>query len=68
MKWLFAPLLMLIANSTQSELAKQLEFLKAENQMLRRRLPASLRLNEEVGEEISRIVPPAGPLQCEVIP
>jgi hypothetical protein len=37
MKWLFAPLLMLIANSTQSELARQVEFLKAENEILRRR-------------------------------
>jgi hypothetical protein len=30
MRWLFAPLLMLIARSSESELAKQSEFLKAE--------------------------------------
>src|SRR5687768_6188038 len=47
MKWLFAPLLMLIAKSTESELAKQVEFLKAENQMLRRRIPRQVRLNHE---------------------
>jgi putative transposase len=46
MKWLFQPLLMLIANSTQSELAAQVEFLKAENAMLRRRLPRRIRLDE----------------------
>src|SRR5262245_58953765 len=38
MRWLYHPLLTLIARSTNSELAKQVEFLKAENQMLRRRL------------------------------
>ena len=38
MKWLFAPLPMLIANSTESELAREVEFLKVENQMLRWRL------------------------------
>jgi hypothetical protein len=38
MTWLYHPLLLLIARSTDSQLAKQVEFLKAENQMLRRRL------------------------------
>src|SRR5688572_1099291 len=47
MKWLFAPLLLMIARSTESELAKQVEFLKAENQMLRRRIPRQVRLNHE---------------------
>jgi len=43
MRWLYHPLLLLIARSTDSELAKQVEFLKAENQMLRRRLPKQVR-------------------------
>src|SRR4051812_42658937 len=41
MRWLFHPLLMLVASSTESELAHQIEFLKAENQMLRKRLPSA---------------------------
>ena len=47
MQWLFQPLLMLISASTESELAKQVEFLTAENKMLRMRLPKSLRFTEE---------------------
>jgi putative transposase len=43
MRWLYHPLLVLIARSTDSELAKHVEFLKAENQMLRRRLPKMVR-------------------------
>jgi len=39
MRWLFHPLLLLLANSSESALAKQIEYLKAENAMLRRRLP-----------------------------
>ena len=31
MRWLFQPLLLLVAKSTESELAKQVEYLKAEN-------------------------------------
>jgi putative transposase len=61
MKWLFQPLLMLIANSTQSELAKQVEFLKAENEMLRRRLPRCIRLNEEEKRLIVRLGEAIGP-------
>ena len=36
---IFQPLLFLLAKSTHHELAKQVEWLKAENQMLRRRVP-----------------------------
>jgi putative transposase len=46
MAWLYHPLLLLIARSTHCELAHQLEFLKAENAMLRRRLPRRLVLTE----------------------
>jgi putative transposase len=38
MRWLYQPLLLLLANSTDSDLAKQVEYLKAENQILRKRL------------------------------
>src|SRR4051812_13421717 len=47
MAWLFAPLMMLIAKSSESELAKQVEFLRAENQMLRRRLGKQVRPTSE---------------------
>jgi putative transposase len=43
MRWLYHPLLLLIASSTDSDMARQLEFLKAENLMLRRRLPRNVR-------------------------
>jgi putative transposase len=38
MRWFYQPLLLLLANSTDSDLAKQVEYLKAENQILRRLL------------------------------
>ena len=38
MNWLFKPLLLLVARSTESELAKQVEYLKAENAILRKRI------------------------------
>src|SRR5688572_9987996 len=47
MRWLFQPLLMLVAGTSTSDLIHQLELLKAENQMLRRRLPRRLVLTEQ---------------------
>src|SRR5215213_3217786 len=47
MAWLFQPLLMLLARSTDSQLARQVEFLHAENQMLRRRLQKRVRLTPD---------------------
>jgi putative transposase len=38
MRWLYQPLLLLLANSTDSDLAKQVEYLRAENQILRKQL------------------------------
>ena len=38
MRWRYQPLLLLIANSTDSELAKQVEYLKAENRIPRKYL------------------------------
>ena len=45
MKWFMHPLLALIANATEAELAKYVEFLKVENQILRDRL---LRLRRRI--------------------
>jgi hypothetical protein len=38
MRWLYQPLLMLIARSADSEMARHVEFLNAQNRMLRRRV------------------------------
>ena len=50
MRWLYHPLLLLIARSTDSQMAAHLEFLKAENEMLRRRLPKKLNPSKEEWE------------------
>jgi len=42
MRWLFQPLLNLISSSTDTELSRQVEYLRAENEMLRKRLPKRL--------------------------
>ena len=39
MSSLFSPLLFLLAGSTEDELRKQIEFLKAENEIFRKRIP-----------------------------
>ena len=49
MKWLFHPLLLLIAKSTESELAMQVEYLKAENQILRSRIRKRVMLQRGAG-------------------
>jgi putative transposase len=55
MRWLYHPLLVLIARSTESELAKHVEFLKAENAMLRRRLPKNVRPTTQEWELLLRL-------------
>ena len=55
MRWLYHPLLLLIARSTESELANQVEFLKAENRMLRRRLGKQIRPTEAEWAVLLRI-------------
>ena len=47
MNSLFKPLLLLVARSTESELAKQVEYLKAENAILRKRIDKRLYLDPE---------------------
>jgi putative transposase len=39
MGWPFQPLLFFLARRTRTELARQIDFLKVENEMLRKRVP-----------------------------
>jgi len=61
MKWLMHPLLVLIANATESELAKYVEYLKVENQILRERLPKKIETTEAERDKLLKVGRPLGP-------
>src|SRR3954449_5950266 len=61
MDWLFQPLLTLLAGSSKSEMAQQIEFLKVENQLLRRRLQHHLVLSEQEKRLIVKLGLAVGP-------
>ena len=65
MKNLFRPLLLLIVGATQKELARQVRYLKVENEILRSKLPVmiSLRINREPKPEPSA----EGRSSCEIL-
>jgi len=48
------PLLTLLASLTRQELARQVTYLKAENQILRSRLPGRLQLNNQEKRKLLR--------------
>ena len=54
------PLLALIANATESELAKYIEYLKVENQILRDRLPKRIETTEAEREKLIKVGKPLG--------
>ena len=60
MKWLLHPLLTLIAGATDSELAKYVEYLKAENKILRARLPAKIDTTEAERDRLLKVGKPQG--------
>jgi len=61
MRWLFHPLLLLLANSSEGNLAKQVEYLKAENAMLRKRLPKWLQTTAEERALLIKLGKAVGP-------
>ncbi len=60
MKWFMHPLLALIANATDSELAKYVEYLKVENQILRDRLPKKIDTTEAERDKLLKVGKPLG--------
>ena len=60
MKWLMHPLLTLIASATDSELAKYVEYLKVENQVLRDRLPKKIDTTEAERDKLLKVGKPLG--------
>jgi len=55
MKWLMHPLLTLIANATEVEMAKYIEYLKVKNQILRDRLPKKLNTTETERDKLIKV-------------
>jgi putative transposase len=62
---IYTALMLGIARSTQKELARQVSYLKAENQMLRSRMPAKISLTQR---EKNRLVRFAKNLGIESVP
>lgn len=62
MSRLFQPLLFLFAKCTKNELIRQLEFLKAENEILRKRVPQKrIHLNAEERSRLLKLGQAIGP-------
>ena len=57
---LMHPLLVLIANATESELAKCVEYLKIENQILRDRLPKKIETTPAERSQLLKVAKPLG--------
>jgi len=60
MKWFMHPLLALIADATEPEMAKYIEYLKVENQILRDRLPKKIDTTEAERAKLLKVGKPLG--------
>ncbi len=63
---IYTSLMLVIARSTQKELARQVSYLKAENQMLRSRLPAKISLTQCEKNRLVRFAKKLGPALNEL--
>ncbi len=54
------PLLFMLARTTHSNLAQQIEYLKAENQILRSRLPKHIRTTKPERQHLLKLGKPLG--------
>ncbi|MCC6679130.1 MAG: transposase [Phycisphaerales bacterium] len=61
------PLLFVLVSATHDELARQVQFLRAENRMLRERLPAKVRLTEPERRRLVRLGSALGSALREII-
>jgi hypothetical protein len=60
MKWFMHPLLAIIAGATEPEMAKYIEYLKVENQILRDRLPKKIDTTEAERDKLLKAGKPFG--------
>ena len=67
MPHLFQPFLTLLAISSDSELARQVEYLKAENRELRAKLPARIKVTDAERAELVKLGKPLGKVLKELI-
>ena len=67
MKNLFQPLLLLIAGATQKELARQVRYLKVENEILRSKLPARVPVTEKEKNRLAKFAAKLGSAINELV-
>jgi len=67
MEALFHSLLLLIARSTDRQLARQVQYLKAENQILRGKLPARISVTPKERQRLLKFGRPPGTAIRELI-
>jgi hypothetical protein len=64
---IFSPLLLLLAKLTESELLHTIQFLKAENEMLRSRLPRSVKTTPAERSRLLKLAEPPGNAVKELV-